>query len=153
METTSAPGTSDDPTSDIHHFGWRDAENPMMGKTTVGEFLDALHELNVDDLHRIAASLDSESLTDEVDWWRATIAIDKVLRHSRCSRHAARSANDAARAVQEAAARGGISLPDPEVTRVARAAADVARGLAAGPPARPIVRLLLEHWEPARAGT
>jgi hypothetical protein len=32
------------------------------------------------------------------------------------------------------------------VTRVARAAADVARGLAAGPAARPVVRLLLEHW-------
>jgi hypothetical protein len=122
-----------------------------MGETTVGQFLDALHELSVDDLHRIAASLDAETLTDEVDWWRATIAIDKVLRHSRCSRQAARAANDATRAVQEAASRAGIPLPDSEVTRVARAAADVARGLAAGAPARPIVRLLLEHWEPVSA--
>jgi hypothetical protein len=122
-------------------------------ETTVARFVDGLRELAVDDIRRIVDSLDSEALTDEVDWWRATIAIDKVLRHSRCSRQAARAANDATRAVQEAAEREGISLPDPGVTRVARAAADVARGLAAGPPARPIVRLLLEHWEPARAGT
>ncbi len=117
----------------------------------VSRFLDELEALTADDVRRIAASLESEVLTDEVDWWRATIAIDKVLRHSRCSRQAARAAGDAARAVQEAAVRCGISLPDVDVTRVARAAADVARGLAAGPPARPIVRLLLEHWAPARA--
>ena len=120
-------------------------------ETTVPRFLGTLEVLTAHDLHRIAASLESESLTDEVDWWRATIAIDKVLRHSRCSRQAARAAGDAVRAVQAAAVRCGMTLPDDEITRVARAAADVARGLAAGPPARPIVRLLLEHWAPARA--
>ncbi|MEX0664941.1 MAG: hypothetical protein WD598_09270 [Acidimicrobiia bacterium] len=120
-------------------------------ETTVAGFVDGLRDLTADAIGRIVDSLDSEALTDEVDWWRATIAIDKVLRHSRCSRQAASAANDATRAVQEAAERDGISLPDPGVTRVARAAADVARGLAAGPAARPIVRLLLEHWEPARA--
>lgn len=122
-------------------------------ETGVGQFLDALRSLTADELQRISVSLDSETLTDEVDWWRATIAIDKVLRHSRCTRQAARAARDATRAVQESAERVGIPLPDPDVTRVARAAGDVARGLAAGPPARPIVRLLLEHWEPARAAT
>ncbi|MSO78912.1 MAG: hypothetical protein EXQ79_04825 [Acidimicrobiia bacterium] len=120
-------------------------------QTSVPEFLGALRAMTADDVHRIAASLDSEALTDEVDWWRATIAIDKVLRHARCSRQAARAASDAVVAVQESAARDGIALPDAEVTRVARAAADVARGLAAGPAARPIVRLLLEHWEPAHS--
>ena len=120
-------------------------------ETTGPRFLGTLEALTAYDLHRIAASLESESLTDEVDWWRATIAIDKVLRHSRCSRQAARAAGDAVRAVQGAAVRCGMTLPDDEITRVARAAADVARGLAAGPAARPIVRLLLEHWAPARA--
>jgi hypothetical protein len=120
-------------------------------ETTVPQFLGALRSMTADDVHRIAASLESETLTDEVDWWRATIAIDKVLRHARCSRQAGRAANDAVVAVQESAARDGIALPDAEVTRVARAAADVARGLAAGPAARPIVRLLLEHWEPAHS--
>ncbi|MBM3670855.1 MAG: hypothetical protein FJW86_01515 [Actinobacteria bacterium] len=122
-----------------------------MGEIGVGQFLHALQALNEADVRRIAQSLESETLTDEVDWWRATIAIDKVLRHTRCTRRAARAANDATRAVQESAVRVGIPLPDQDVTRVARAAADVARGLAAGAPARPIVRLLLEHWEPAHA--
>ena len=99
-----------------------------------------------EDLHRVAASLDAELICDEVDWWRATIAIDKLLRRTRCTRRAARAATDAAHAVQEAAGRAGIPLPDDDVTRVARAAADVARGLAAGSPARPVVGLLLEHW-------
>lgn len=120
-------------------------------ETTVPVFLESLRAMTAHDVHRIAASLESETLTDEVDWWRATIAIDKVLRHTRCSRQAARAASDAVGAVQESAARDGIALPDDAVTRVARAAADVARGLAAGPAARPIVRLLLEHWEPAHS--
>jgi hypothetical protein len=123
-----------------------------METTVAGQrFLHALQELTGEDLRRIAASLEGELLTDEVDWWRATIAIDKVLRHTRRTRQAARAAADAVHAVRDAAVRAGIAIPDSDVTRVARAAADVARGLAAGPPARPIVRLLMEHWEPVRA--
>ncbi len=100
-----------------------------------------------DELRQVAASLDAEQICDEVDWWRATIAIDKVLRRTRCTRRAARAAADASRAVQDAADRAGIDLPDAEVTRVARAAAEVARGLAAGSPARTVVGMLLEHWD------
>ena len=118
---------------------------------TLSRFLGELEQLTESDLRRIAASLESEALTDEVDWWRATIAIDKVLRHRRCTRQAGRAASDALHAVEAAAQRAGIETSDPVVTRVARAAADVARGLAAGPPARPVVRLLLEHWEPVTA--
>jgi hypothetical protein len=109
-------------------------------------FTEALRDMSADDLHRVATSLDTEVICDEVDWWRATIAIDKLLRHTQCTRRAARAATDAAHAVQDAAGRAGITLPDAEVTRVARAAAEVARGLAAGPPARPVVGILLEHW-------
>jgi hypothetical protein len=131
--------------TEIHHLLEDEAENPPMEVTA---FVALLHALTPEDIRRISDSLESESLTDEVDWWRATIAIDKVLRHSRCTRRAARVAADAAHAVQMSASRGGLDLPDAEVTRVARAAADVARGLVAGQPARPIVRLLLEHWTP-----
>jgi hypothetical protein len=131
--------------TEIHHLWEDEAENAPMEVTA---FVEQLRHLTPDDIHRISASLASEALTDEVDWWRATIAIDKVLRHSRCTRRAARVAADAAHAVQSSASRGGLMLPDDEVTRVARAAADVARGLVAGHPARPIVRLLLEHWTP-----
>jgi hypothetical protein len=124
-----------------------------MDTVEAARFVAACRDLSALELHELANSLGSEVLTDEVDWWRATIAIDKVLRHERCTRQAARAAADAAHAVQEAARRGGFHLPDPEVTRVARAAADVARGLVAGVPARPVVRLLLEHWAPVTAVT
>lgn len=115
--------------------------------TPPDRFNVALRAMSADDLHRVAASLDAEHICDEVDWWRATIAIDKVLRRTRCARRAARAAADAARAVQDAADRAGIRLPDADVTRVARAAADVARGLAAGSPARTVTGMLLEHWD------
>jgi hypothetical protein len=123
-----------------------------MGPGGVDEFLAVLRRLEPDDLARVAARLESDLLCDEVDWWRATIAIDKVVRHARRGRQAAHAASRAAGTVQEAARRGGIALPDSDVTRVARAAADVARGLAAGAAARPVTEILLEHWEPVAAG-
>jgi hypothetical protein len=117
----------------------------------VDGFLAALERLDGADLHKVALRLESEVLCDEVDWWRATIAIDKVVRHARRGRQAAHAASAASGAVQDAARRAGIPLPDAEITRVARAAADVARGLAAGPAARPVTQILLEHWEPLSA--
>jgi hypothetical protein len=122
-----------------------------MALDSVGGFLLVLQRLDADDLHEVATRLESEALCDEVDWWRATIAIDKVVRHARRGRQAAHAASAAAAAVQEVARRSGIALPDGDVTRVARAAADVARGLAAGPAARPVTEILLEHWEPVTA--
>jgi hypothetical protein len=109
-------------------------------------FVAALADLTADDLHRVAKSLDMDSLADEVDWWRATIAIDRAIRHARVARHAARAAADAVALVQASAVRAGMQLPDDDVTRVARAAAEIARGLAVGPAAAPIVQLLLEPW-------
>jgi len=115
-------------------------------------FVKLLHDLGEADLRNLSGSLCSDAVTDEVDWWRATIAIDKVLRHVRQTRQAAHAAAEAVHAVQDAATRAGIALPDDDVTRVARAAADIARGLVAGTPARPVVRLLLEHWSVVDAG-
>jgi hypothetical protein len=115
-------------------------------RQTAAEFTQALRTMTGEDLRRVAASLDSDVICDEVDWWRATIAIDKVLRHQHCTRRAARAATDASHAIQAAADRAGIALPDADITRVARAAAEVARGLAAGAPARPVVAMLLEYW-------
>jgi hypothetical protein len=112
------------------------------------EFVTALDTLTAADLHRVAQSLDLDSLADEVDWWRATIAIDRAVRHARATRHAARAAARAVAIVQARAVHAGYLLPHDEVTRVARAAAEVARGLAAGPSTQPIVRLLLEPWAP-----
>ncbi len=132
---------------------WDQAQRmPAMPDGAADRFIDALRCLNADELKQVAASLNSDALTDEVDWWRATIAIDKVLRHTRCTRQAGNAARVAAHAVQEAAEREGFVLPDDDITKVARAAADMARGLVAGPAARPVVRLLAEHWAPIFAG-
>lgn len=112
----------------------------------LSEFVASLERLTADDIRLVAKSLDSETLADEVDWWRATIAIDRAIRHARATRHAARAASRAVAVVQERAERFGFTLPDADVTRVARAAAEIARGFAAGPATQPIVRLLLEPW-------
>ena len=111
-------------------------------------FLEAVEAMSASELRAVAASVANDSLTDEVDWWRATIAIDRAIRHGRCSRDAARAATRAAHLVQHIAAREGFTLPDGEVTRVARAAAEVARALVAGPATQPIAHMLLEHWAP-----
>jgi len=122
------------------------------GSAEIGHFLTALAHLSGADLEKVALALDSDALCDEVDWWRATIAIDRVVRHARRTRIAARAAIDAQQAVASAASRAAVPLPDADVARVARAAADVARGLAAGPAARPVVQLLLECWAPVFTG-
>ena len=109
-------------------------------------YLDALAALTPEDLDRIAVALDTETIADEVDWWRATIAIDRAIRHARRTRQAARAATNATESVLRCAASAGRGPDDPVVARVARAAADVARGLAAGPATTPIVRLLLDPW-------
>jgi hypothetical protein len=116
----------------------------------LGEFTQALGSLSVDDLHRVTAALDarSASAAGEVDAWRATLGIDRALRRAHLVRVAARAASDASHAVQRAAAAWGLRLPDAEVTHVARAAAEVARGLVAGPDAAGEVRHLLCDWAP-----
>jgi len=117
-------------------------------RVQLDEFAAILDALTAYDLHRIARALDLDSLADEVDWWRATIAIDRAIRQRRCTRQAARAAATAAELVRASALRAGFELPDRDVTKVARAAAEVARGLTAGPGAQGIVRLLLEPWAP-----
>jgi hypothetical protein len=111
----------------------------------------ALRRLTPDDIHRVASSIVGESAGDEVDAWRATMAIDRALRHAHRRRQAAYAAWDAAQAVQQAAVTGGIRLPDPEVTSVARAAAEIARGLVAGDEVTDEVVRLLQHWLPLLA--
>jgi hypothetical protein len=115
------------------------------------EFHAALKQLTADDIHHVARSLASDTAGDEVDAWHATIAIDRALRHSHRTRHAARAAWDAAQTVQRAAEANGMQLPDVDVTHVARAAAEVARGMTAGDECALEVRQLLQHWFPVLA--
>ncbi|HEY7104838.1 MAG TPA: hypothetical protein VH986_00395 [Acidimicrobiia bacterium] len=112
------------------------------------EFAEALRRLTPDDVRAIARSLESDTAGDEVDAWRATIAIDRALRHSHRTREAAHAAWDAAQTVQRTMAAQGVMLPDPDVTHVARAAAEVARGLVAAEGVECEVSRLLMHWFP-----
>jgi hypothetical protein len=97
-------------------------------------FTETLRRLSADDIRRRAARLEAQevSVADEVAQWQAELTIDRLL-HSRCTRAEAQRANAAAhrtaRLVVEVAGRRGIELPDSDVTRVARAAAGIARGL------------------------
>ena len=118
---------------------------------TPGELSRALRALSGDDIRAVASSLEHDTAGDEVDRWQATIAIDRALRHTHRSRMAAHAAWDAAQAVQAAGERAGIRLPDADVTRVARAAAEVARGLVVDDEVAPELSRLLLHWFPVLA--
>ena len=115
------------------------------------EFHAAMKQLSADDIRHVARSLASDTAGDEVDAWHATIAIDRTLRHSHRTRQAARAAWDAAQTVQRAAEDQGIALPDVDVTHVARAAAEIARGMVAGDDVDTEVHQLLQHWFPVLA--
>jgi hypothetical protein len=117
----------------------------------VGEFSRALESLTAEDVHRIAATLTnnhSDNAADEVEAWRVTLTIDRVLRRTHRTRLAARAASSITHTVLQIAAAQGIRLPDEEVTHVARAAAEVARGLIAGDDVRAEVETLLADWSP-----
>jgi hypothetical protein len=109
----------------------------------------ALDMLSDSDLRRVAVGLrdHTDSAAGELDAWRATIDIDRTLRARRRTRDAAHAAARASHAVQVAAAAHGISLPDADVTIVARAAAEVARALVAGADVSADVRHLVTDWE------
>jgi len=97
-------------------------------------FTEAIRRLSAEDIRSCAAGLEAQeaSVAEEVVQWQAELTIDRLL-HSRCTRAEAQRANAAAhrtaRLVVDVARRRGIELPDSDVTRVARAAAGIARGL------------------------
>jgi hypothetical protein len=71
----------------------------------------------------------------EVAWWRATVAVAGTLRSRHRTREASGAATAAADAVRRAAVAAGVGDgARDDVTMVARAAADVARGLVGGCP-------------------
>jgi hypothetical protein len=115
----------------------------------LGEFTDVLGRMTATDIHRVAAALEQQRGTaaGDVDWWEATIAIERALKIAHRTRAAAAVACGASRAVQHAAVLCGVELPDNGVTAVARAAAEVARGLAAGPGLENSVSVLLASWD------
>ncbi len=96
-------------------------------------FGHALGDLTIDDVRAIAFDLAqaNTSTADEVASTRAVLVIEQSLRRAHRLPNAASVALAAATTVQDVARRAGIEMPDPDVTRVARAAAQLARGLVA----------------------
>jgi hypothetical protein len=114
------------------------------------QFTQAIARMTSDDIHLIAVEIDAHraSTADEIAWWQATLRIDKSLKEGRRCRTAAMAALQAAKTVQAIATAAGRTLPDTEVTTVARAAAEIARGFTAGAGAEPAVSRLLVCWAP-----
>jgi hypothetical protein len=117
-------------------------------------FAESLLHLSQEEIRMGSANLDGQrsSAADDVAWWRVELAVEKLMR-TRCSRaevHRATAAGRrAARAVIEAAGRAGINVPDGDVTRIARVAGQIARGLSLGPLVGHQVQFLLGHWDRA----
>ena len=94
----------------------------------------ALAELSLDEIRWIALDLHAArtSPADDVARTRAVLTIEQTLRHTHRLHDAAAAALTAATSVQAVAQRAQADLPDNDVTQVARAAAQLARGLVAG---------------------
>lgn len=124
----------------------------------VATFLDGLRGLSEEEIRQGATALGAEQMTvsDQVVQWRAELALDRVLR-TRCSRAESQRANAiahrAAKTVVEAARLLGLESPDPDIVRVARAAGQIARGLALNDRAGPFVQVMLLRWEQAMSAT
>jgi hypothetical protein len=110
----------------------------------------ALNELSVEQIRLVAIDIAAatSSTADEIAVTRSVLLIEQSLRRTHRLQHAAAAALAAATAVQEAAKRNRIALPDQDVTRVARAAAQLARGLVAsdGPGVQEALRCLGRGW-------
>jgi len=116
---------------------------------TFGHTLEAL---SLAEIRAVAARLTQQDcIADEIDRTRAVMRVDRLIRRDRRRNQAGLAAVTAIALVQDAARRDEAALPDPDVTRVARAAALVARALVCGPPAEREARLLGAAFEWAAA--
>jgi hypothetical protein len=123
------------------------------------EFLSALRRLSESDIRDLARRLQARfvSPADEVEWWRATLAIEHVARSSRArSQTVTAAGHEAARAVVGAAQQCGLALPDTDVTCVARAANKIACALCLGSDGAMHLGTLFKGWStafvPAKSG-
>lgn len=112
-------------------------------------FHRALDLLTPADVRRLASDLAarSDSPADELATRRAVLGIEHGVRLAHRRAEAARASTAASQAVVAGAKRRGVPLPDPDVTRVARAAAQIARGLVVGGAVAAEVRFLAEGWQ------
>jgi hypothetical protein len=99
----------------------------------LASFVRALEHLTLDDIRALAVDIDAMTATpaEEIDVAKAFLHIEATLRRVHRVRDAAVAGHRASQAVVLAAGRDGAELPDATVTRVARWAATVARGIVA----------------------
>ena len=113
-------------------------------------FAGALAELTVDDIRAISHDLTeaNTSTADEIAATRSVLLIEQTLRRTHRLHTAAAAALASATAVQDVAHAARVKLPDADVTRVARAAAQLARGMVAGdsPGIEESLRVLSRGW-------
>jgi hypothetical protein len=97
-------------------------------------FGQALTKLSFDDVRSIASDLHAAriSTADEIASTRAMLIIEQTLRRTHRLHDAATAALAAATKVQAVAQEAQVDLPDDDVTCVARAAAQLARGMVVG---------------------
>ena len=120
------------------------AENTDVDLVSFGS---ALRRLTADEIRAIALDLEAahSSAADDVAFMRALLVIDRLLRNPQRSNEAALAAFAVVTAVQGAAERDHVALPNADVTRVARAAGILARGLVVAP-ATDALRCLARGW-------
>jgi hypothetical protein len=109
-------------------------------------FVRLLTRLTSTDLEALAVSIKTNrDPEDDLDWWQATLALERSLRRNHRLRQAATAAGTAVLAVLAAATRAGWAPDDPDVTLVATAAGETARALVAGDPD---LCVFLRSWRP-----
>lgn len=95
------------------------------------EFVNRLQVLTAVEITAVAAALRAELGTadGELAWWQATIEVSEAIKRRRRTREAGLVAHRAATAVVDAARVAGIDDEQhrPDITAVARAAAEAAR--------------------------
>ena len=117
----------------------------------LASFTEDIRRLSAEDIRSCAAGLGAQeaSVADDVVRWQADLTVERLL-HSPGTRVQTQRANAeahrTARLVVEVARRRGIALPDSDVTRVARAAAQVARGLSLEALTAPFMELVVARW-------
>ncbi len=112
-------------------------------------FIQALEQLTLVEIRSLVLDIDGMTATtaEEIDVTKAFLHIEAALRRVHRVRDAAVAGHRAAQAVVHAAERGGAELPDAGVTRVARWAATIARGIVADRDARDDVALLSHGFD------
>jgi hypothetical protein len=125
-----------------------------MSSMELTTLLGVLEGLSLEDMRCSAAAIHDHLSTaaGEIEWWQATIGIDRALRRTGRSRHAGAAAHAASSAVWVAARRHGAQRSDPDVAMLARAAADAGRGLVVGEDGSTHAARLLQLWGPGLVG-